>query len=63
MRGLCAPDRHVLARELDGAQDREERVLALLELRTLMGAIRVLDGKVVQAELPLHRPEHIVAGS
>ena len=57
---VAGPGEHVRLAELDlagdqlgGAQDEEERVGVLLELRALVGTQRVLDGEVVQAELRL----------
>ena len=43
-------------------QHDEQRVLVELELRPLMRVVGVLDGEVVQAELLLHLPQHVLLG-
>ena len=40
--------------ELCGARHDEQRVAILFDFRPLMGVVRVLDGEIVQFELPLH---------
>src|SRR5262249_44838962 len=47
---------------LGGAQDYEERVAVLLELRPLMRGVRVLDGQVVEVELLLHLAQQLLVG-
>jgi hypothetical protein len=44
--------------ELCGACYDEQRVAILLDLRTLMGVVGVLDREIVQLELLLHAAEH-----
>jgi hypothetical protein len=39
---------------LGGARHDEQRVAILFDLRSLVGMVRVLDGEIVQLELPLH---------
>ena len=42
------------ANELRGASHDEQRVAILVDLRSLVGVVCVLDGKIVQVELLLH---------
>ena len=48
------------AAQLRGAQHDEQRVVVLLELRPLVGVVRVLDGEVVQVELALHLAQQLL---
>ena len=48
--------------QLRGAGDDEERIAILLELRALVRVLGVLDGKLVQVELPLDPLEQLAAG-
>jgi hypothetical protein len=50
--GLAKCD--AVANELSGARHDEQPVAILFDLRSLVGVIRVLDGEIVQLELPLH---------
>jgi hypothetical protein len=43
-----------VANELRGARHDEQRVAILLDLRPLVGVVRILDGEIVQLELPLY---------
>ena len=44
----------LVAVELRGARHDKQRVAILLDLRSLMGVVGILDRKVMQLELPLH---------
>ena len=44
------------------AQNDEQRILVQLELRPLMRVVGVFDREVVQSELLLHLPQHILFG-
>ncbi len=45
---------------LRGAQHHEQRIAVFLDLRPLVGAVSVLDGEVVEAELLLDLPQQIL---
>jgi hypothetical protein len=51
----------VVGAALRGAEHDEDGVAVLLELRALVGAVRVLDGEIVEAELLLHLAEQLLA--
>ena len=55
-------DRTLLGIPPHGAQHDEEAVAVLLELRPLVGLMRVLDRQLVQAELALDRRHLVVRG-
>ena len=66
---VAAPDEQVGLAEgdapvqhLGGAGDDEQRLAVLFELGPLVGLERILDGKLVQAELRLDLPQEIEAG-
>jgi hypothetical protein len=52
-----APGRH----ELGGTEHDEQRVVVLLDLGPLVGGMRILDGEIVKAELPLHARQDVRA--
>jgi len=47
-----------LAVELRGARHDKQRVAILLDLRSLMGVVGILDRKIMQLELPLHAAQY-----
>ena len=47
------------ARHLRRAEDDEQRVFVLLDLRPLMRVVGVFDGEIVQVELALHLAEQV----
>ena len=47
-------ENEVIVLELEGLQDREQRIAVFLDLGPLMPVARVVDGKLVQAEFLLH---------
>ena len=65
---VARPDEHVRLPELDlvllgiglrRAQHDEQRLPVLLDLRALVGAMRVLDGQIVEPELRLDLPQEL----
>ena len=59
--GLAELEADAARQELRRPQDDEERSFVVLELGALVGAKRVLDGQVVQAELALHLAQDFFA--
>ena len=47
--------------DLDGVQHHEERAVVLLELGSLVGAMGILDGEIVQGELALDDAQELFA--
>ena len=47
-------ERDAVAVELSRARHDEQRVAILFDLRPLVGVVRILNGEIVQLELPLH---------
>ena len=59
--GFAELDRIPCGCELRRAEHDEQRVVVLLDLGPLVGRMRVLDGEIVQAELPLHARQDVRA--
>ena len=62
MKTCVSPKAMLSPYELRRPRHDEECVAILLELRPLMGMLRILDGEMVQAELVLHAVQQLRIG-